>query len=109
MQRDEDGVAAVMPHMSKVGAPSKLKNKLVLRIQAVWMSHSFINFTQADEAVGDVWRQMRHRTFNGISSSGVFGGVHRMDALPCGFRGGRGRLVHSKFQNCGWAELCRFQ
>jgi len=89
VQRGEDGVAAVMPHMSKVGAPSQLKDKLVLRVQAVLMSHPFINFTQADEAVGDVWRQMRHRTFNGISSAGVFDRVHSFDALPCGFRGGR--------------------
>ena len=109
MQRGEDGVATVLPHMSKEAAPSKLKDKFVLRVQAVWMSHPFINFTQADEAVGDVRRQMRHRTFNGISSAGVFDRVHSIDALPCGFRGGRGRLFHSKFQNCGWVELCQLQ
>jgi len=89
MQLGEDGVTAVMPHMSKVGAPSQLKDKLVLRVQAVLMGHPFINFTQADEAVGDVWRQMRYRTVNGISSAGVFDRVHRFDARPCGLRGGR--------------------
>ena len=88
VQRIKNGLAAVLPDMTEIGAPTELEHQLVLHLERMAPLHARQDLSQADKAMGDVRRQARDRAVEGIAAARIGRRINRRDARLRGSQAG---------------------